>query len=1120
MRVSLAASRTGLVVHRAADLATLADALVVGLRETLPPDPMMPIDVVVQTGGVARWLRERIARSIDPAGRGIAANVRLPFLGGVIAGLVAATEGRSVVGPAFDAAAASLPLAPSEPDPWVPERSVWSVLDLLEVGVEGTERIAETLDLRAEGVLTRRSFELARSIADVLDHYVVHAPGLLRAWARGADVAPDGTELDRRDRWQPALWRALVGRLGDPVARFDAAVDVLASAAPLPPVLPSRLDLFGFEVVQERHLRLLIALGTRLPVHLHLVTASPARWEATAAGAVPPAPRHPLLVASGRAADRTIALVRGLDPAPLEVVHAASDHGSRARLLEVLRSGVREDVELAGPDPPAPHVLAPDDDSVRVHVCHGLTRQAEVLRDALLGLMDRHPGLEPRDILIVSPDVEAAAVALAPAFSAVGHGARLPIVVADREIGHVNEVGAVLEELLALVPSRVTASQVIDLLGRPVVTRALRLEPGDLARFVAWVEELGIRWGIDERHRARQGQPAERAHTWRAGLDRLLLGVAMADEDDRVVADVTPYDHTVGDEVDRAGRFVRACEAVFGLVEGLASDRSGPEWADAIGVALDTLVAVDPRDDWLAREVRAIVDTALRPVARRVDVGVVAGLLRRRLGAIAPASGYATGAVTLCAPIPLRSVPSRVVCLFGFDDATFPRRASAPGFDLVTGRPGGHEPRDEDRLLLLDAVLAARDHLVITTTGRDPRTNEVLPPAVPITELTDVLVRLVGAGPYRDVIEAVHPLQPWSPRAFAADARPPSFDPTHLAAARRVADPGAGPGVPTLLVGWDAAGGTGPGTDHDALERVRTSELASTLRSPLEAFLRSRLGVRVEDAGRVIDDEEPLELDGLDRYGVISALLRRTPEDRGAWIDAALGRQDVPAGTTGRLLLEAFADDADALVAVAEEWCEELGVATAPVASSAELTVAGRWSLSGSAELRLQDDAVLVLALLASRADSGDVLLGPWIEHLLQSAVSDVPVTTGIARIVGGTARVDVFDPLDADVATARARARELLAQLLALRERALHEPLPLFRRASYARAEGGSRGAARAAFLGDDRVPGDLDEVVELVTDAELLDDAVEVLGGWERFDGLANELWGPLVAALGAPR
>jgi exodeoxyribonuclease V gamma subunit len=1116
----------GLIVHRSSDLDVLADALVEGLLADAPVDPLAPIDVVVQTGGVARWLRERIAHASDARGRGIAANVRLPFLSGVVDGIVAATEGRAVVGRAFDATADALPHAPAEADPWMPERAVWSVLDIVEDGTAGTERLRETLGPRPDGVLGRRTFELARGVADVLDHYVVHAPGLLRDWTAGRDVAPDRTALEERDRWQPALWRALVERLGDPVARFDAAVERLASDGPVPGPLPARLDLFGFEVVQERHLRLFAALATRVPVHLHLVGPSPARWREIRPGQPVPPAAHPLLVASGRAADRTIALVRALSPAVREVVHEPRSEGldgsagAVTSLLATLRAGVRGDAAPPGPGEPPALTLAAEDDSVRLHVCHGLARQAEVLRDQLLTLFEAHPHLEPRDVLVVSPDVEAAAGVLAPAFAAPESGARLPLVVADRQAGELNEVGAALEALIGLVPARAAASEVLDLLGRPVVARRLGLDGADLARFATWVDELGIRWGVDERHRGAHGQPAERAHTWRAGLDRLLLGVAMADEDDRVVADVAPYDHTVGDEVERAGRFVHACEVVFRTLEALAVPRDGAAWAAALDDAIDALFEVGAGDDWLVRDVRSVVAAVLAPVERTVDVGVVAGLLRRRLGEVPPASGYATGAVTLCAPIPLRSVPARVVCLFGFDDGTFPRRTRAPGYDLVTARPGGHDPRDEDRLLLLDAVLAAREHLVVTTTGRDPRTNEVLPPAVPVSELTDVIERLVGEDARRALVEVHHPLQPWSPRAFEPEARPRSFDRANLAAARVLARGGPVEAVPPLLVGWDGEAAGGPATGPGALERVRTSELVSALRRPLREFLASRLGVRLEDAGAAISDEEPLALDGLDRYRLVEDLLRRGPDDREAWLAAAIARHDVPAGTPGRVALQGFIDDADRLRSAVAGWCRDRGIDDTAVLSGAELAVAGRWHVVGETEVHEREDGIVAVSILASRSGSDEHLLGPWIEHLLRTAVSEREVTSVVARFRDREVGLVVLDPIDADVPAARAAAREQLATLLAVRERARREPLPLFRHASFAQAGGATRGGVRDAFLGDERAPGDLEPEVELVTDATDLDEAVAVLGGWQAFEALAAEVWTPLVAAVGAPR
>ena len=47
-----------------------------------------------------------------------------------------------------------------------------------------------------------------------------------------------------------------------------------------------------------------------------------------------------------------------------------------------------------------------DDRSVKVHACHGRARQVEVLRDAILHELAEDPTLEPRDVIVMCPDIE------------------------------------------------------------------------------------------------------------------------------------------------------------------------------------------------------------------------------------------------------------------------------------------------------------------------------------------------------------------------------------------------------------------------------------------------------------------------------------------------------------------------------------------------------------------------------------------------------------------------------------------------------------------------------------------------------------------------------------------
>ena len=184
----------------------------------------------------------------------------------------------------------------------------------------------------------------------------------------------------------------------------------------------------------------------------------------------------------------------------------------------------------------------------------------------------------------------------------------------------------------------------------------------------------------------------------------------------------------------------------------------------------------------------------LRPVPSRCPCPTSARCSRSRLAGRPTRANFRTGTLTVCTMVPMRSVPHRVVCLLGLDDGVFPRNAAMDGDDILARDPrvGERDPRAEDRQLLLDAVLAATDRLVITYTGADDRTGSVRPPAVPLGELLSVLGDMVGH--LEPPVLVRHPLQPYDPdvlipgRHSAFPGRSPSTRPR--------AAPRGGPGRP------------------------------------------------------------------------------------------------------------------------------------------------------------------------------------------------------------------------------------------------------------------------------------------------------------------------------------
>jgi exodeoxyribonuclease V gamma subunit len=420
-------------------------------------------------------------------------------------------------------------------------------------------------------------------------------------------------------------------------------------------------------------------------------------------------------------------------------------------------------------------------------------------------------------------------------------------------------------------------------------------------------------------------------------------------------------------------------------------------------------------------------------------------LLRHRLDGRPTRANFRTGHLTVCALTPMRSVPHRVVCLLGLDDGVFPRQGRHDGDNLLLldPQPGDRNPRAEDRQLLLDALLAAQDALIITYTGHDERTNAPRPPAVPVGELLDAIG--ATAQCVKDVVIS-HPLQPFDPRNFGALQGPWSFDQAALEGARAFSRPRHAP--PPFL--------EQPLPSFEDDGSVTLDQLVAFVERPVRAFLGQRLGVSLQAPQDEVDDALPIELDALQRWGVGQRLLDGllTGADPRSARRAENARGRLPPGTLGMRVIEQTSPAAEEIarhaLAYAGGW-EPRSLETNLVFGDGTRLTGTVSGVRGS----------VLLSVSYSRLDARK-RIAAWVRFLaLTAAHPELPieaVTVGRAPAGArqGADEVDDADVAPSGVAVARlpqlgadpptraASARIELERLLALRADGLREPLPL----------------------------------------------------------------------------
>ncbi len=830
----------------------LAQALSMVLRRPLVA-PLSQEIIVVQSRGMERWLAMELAQRF-----GTWANCRYPFPNAMVQQL-------------FQQALPGL----TQSLAFSPEVMSWRIIACLPALLSREEfrPLKHYLDDDKNGL---KLYQLATKIADVFDQYTMFRPQLIAGWEEGKE----SQAVD--EQWQAYLWRELnVDSNGCHRGQLSAAYhQQMSSGSNHSPDLPARISLFGISYLPQYHLDVLTSTAKCCEINLFLLSPTREYWSDLLSNKEQASLTleersmidygSSLLSSLGRLGRDFSGMV--IDTAELATIekdlYSLSENTSLLGLLQndILNLNTR----LPGAQKTK---IKGDDKSVQFHSCHSPLREIEVLHDQILNLLEQHE-LEPRDILVMTPDIEIYAPYINTVFT-TSHD-KIPFSIADRSYATSGEVVSVVLKILQLPDSRLSVLELLDILETLPVGKRFDLGVEELKLIRFWLAEVEVRWGLDRDDRVHLGLPDYDQNSLCAGIKRLLLGYAMPENGRELYGGVLPYSDIEGGNVATLGKFCDYVECIENTIKTIKAPCSLAIWGDRLRTLVKDFIAEDKDSAQELTQINDVVATLNElenntAFTDAVSLDVVRDWFVDKVDQAGQNFGFMTGGVTFCAMLPMRSIPFKVIALIGMNDGAFPRQGRQPSFDLVSQHPqrGDRSLRDEDRYLFLEALLSARNCFYLSYVGQSIKDNSSVPPSVLVSELIDTIEQgfVVNNADNVDATPEIivsHKLQAFNPAYFDNASNLFSYSVINCLAQQQQQ---VGNGITGSFI-------SSPLDDPpDEWRHVSLTKLVAFFANPTKFFFEQRLGIRFPRTDAPLSDREPFAVVGLEDYSLKEELL-------------------------------------------------------------------------------------------------------------------------------------------------------------------------------------------------------------------------------------------------------
>ena len=523
------------------------------------------------------------------------------------------------------------------------------------------------------GEKRKRSLSLAKILATLFLRYSVYGNNKCGEWEKNPSS------------WQEDLWREVV-------STWHYPIDCLSSLRPKNN--EGIIHLFGFSHIPPLYFYFFKNLGS----YFYQLSCCQEFWSDMTNS-------HPILTYLGRVGREMARLVEESDIITEELYETTDNENQLNSLQRELLFLCEEDKK--------------HDATIQLHVAQTAHHEIEILHKNLVTLLNEDSFLEPKDIIVMAPDISL----YEPFISAIFTKSIPYNIEKDSLIDPELEA---LFLLISLEKKRFNAKAVILLFSHPLFMKKMGWGSDQLEQITKWVVDTDIRWGLNAKHRDDllkkrlcKNEIEDDTATWERGINILFEELAKSNSHYRINFS----------QAELLGEWKSVLDDLTSDIKIFSEELTLDQWSKK-------LLELHKKYFFSSENIRFYLDQ-IKGSGSLYSLECVQTLLEELVSNKGIINTSVVQAVNFCSMLPMRAIPAKIICLIGMNHDSFPRREFLENLDMLKNGGGDYAPSrvDFDRYLFLEVLLSAREKLIISYLGVDPFDHSELPPSPIVTQL-------------------------------------------------------------------------------------------------------------------------------------------------------------------------------------------------------------------------------------------------------------------------------------------------------------------------------------------------------------------------------------------------